>query len=108
MHEQMAIAALKAFGLLDRRTVFRKLIRADPKHKTAGDLASAVGIPEATVAEHLDRLEQAGLLSSQHDGRALAYVVDHQCTSELWGFLIANCWRENAFSVVTVAPSATA
>jgi biotin operon repressor len=91
MQEQTAIAALKVFGLLDRRTVFRKLIRADPNQKTAEDLASAVGISEAAVAEHLDRLEQVGLLCSRHDGRSLAYGVDHQRTSELWGFLMANC-----------------
>jgi DNA-binding transcriptional ArsR family regulator len=89
--EQAAIAALMAFGVLDSRTVFRKLIRADPERKTVEDLASAVGISEAAVAEHLDQFEQAGLVCSRQAGKTVDYAVDHHRTSELWGFLMAIC-----------------
>jgi predicted ArsR family transcriptional regulator len=87
--EQAAISALTAFGSRDTRTVFRKLIQADNEQNTAVDLASAAGISESAVTQHLDRLQQAGLLSSQHDGHAVGYAVDYHRTSELFGFLVA-------------------
>jgi predicted transcriptional regulator len=92
-YERAAIAVITAFSQLDTLIVFRKLIQEDPKQKTAEDLASAIGISETAIAEHLDRLEHVGLLRSSHDGAAVSYAVDHHNTSELWGFLMAGCYR---------------
>jgi DNA-binding transcriptional ArsR family regulator len=95
MQEQAAIAAIGVFSLPAALRVFRRLFRADPEWMTARDLANAVGIPEAAVAEHLDRLEQASLTCSRDDGTTVDYAVDYHGTSELWGFLMANCFQGN-------------
>jgi DNA-binding transcriptional ArsR family regulator len=62
---------------------------------TVEDLANAICFPGAVVEEHLDEFEQAGLVCSRDDGGTVAYEVDYHATSELWGFLMANCCPDN-------------
>jgi DNA-binding transcriptional ArsR family regulator len=95
MREQMAIAAIRAFSSRARVTIFRGLIRADPKRVTVEDLASAVGFSEAAVEQHMNQFEQAGLVCSGHDGQTIGYTIDHHGASELWGFLLAHCCPGN-------------
>jgi DNA-binding transcriptional ArsR family regulator len=96
MREQAAIVAIGSFLPAISQTVFRRLIRADPKRMTVEDIASAIGFPEATIAKHLDQFEQAGLVCSRQDGRTVDYAVDYHRTSELWGFLMAVCGQGNS------------
>jgi DNA-binding transcriptional ArsR family regulator len=95
MQEQSAISAIRAFSPPTRGTIFRKLIRANFKRMTVEDLANAVCFPEAVVEAHLNYFEKAGLVCSGRDGGTVGYAVDYQTTSELWGFLIANCCHDN-------------
>lgn len=55
--------------------------------KTAGDLASALGVPANTMSSHLTILGTAGLVTSTRNGRNIIYRAEAARISELTEFL---------------------
>ncbi|MBR7559401.1 helix-turn-helix transcriptional regulator, partial [Mycobacterium tuberculosis] len=62
METSNAISALTALGHAPRLAAFRLLVEAGPAGRMAGDIATALQVPPATLSFHLKELVQAGLV----------------------------------------------
>ena len=91
MELNAAVTILAALAHENRLSIFRYLIQAGPKGKSAGDIGETFGIPGATLSFHLSALKQAGLISCHRQGRSLIYAPDFQQMSALLGFLLEDC-----------------
>ena len=88
------IAALSALAHETRLDVFRALVRAGGAGRAAGDLATALGIPPATLSFHLKELRNARLVSSERQGRSVIYRADFGSMRGLLDYLTENCCAE--------------
>ena len=86
-----AVKALSALAQDSRLEVFRLLVRAGSDGLAAGDISHHVGIPPATLSFHLNQLSQAGLVTSQRNGRSIIYSIDVERIQSLLGFLMDDC-----------------
>jgi DNA-binding transcriptional ArsR family regulator len=57
----------------------------------AGDIASELDLPPATLSFHLAQLANAGLVRGRHEGRFIYYAPDFGAMNGLLGFLTENC-----------------
>ena len=62
----------KALGDPSRRAILDLLRDAD---RTAGEIAEALGLTAPTASHHLALLRQAGLVTSEKDGRFVRYAL---------------------------------
>jgi DNA-binding transcriptional ArsR family regulator len=94
MEKQEVIAALAALAHETRLDVFRRLVRAGGAGLPAGQVASALEIPPATLSFHLKELRSARLVTSEREGRSIRYAPDFAVIAELVGYLGENCCRD--------------
>jgi protein-tyrosine-phosphatase/DNA-binding transcriptional ArsR family regulator len=88
-----AIAAFGALAQPSRLEVVRLLARYLPFGLPAGDIARLIGVPHNTLSSHLQVLEQAGLVLSRREGRAIIYAADKTALHDLSTFLLQQCAR---------------
>ncbi|KKD57786.1 ArsR family transcriptional regulator [Stenotrophomonas maltophilia] len=86
-----AIAALTALGHATRLAAFRLLVEAGPAGRMAGDIATALQVPPATLSFHLKELVQAGLVESKSQGRHVCYRANFDAMNGLIEYLTHNC-----------------
>jgi DNA-binding transcriptional ArsR family regulator len=86
-----ALAALAALGQPTRLSIFRLLVRKEPRGLSAGALAEAVGCPHNTLSTHIAILARAGLVKGTREGRTIIYRADAVGTRALIGFLVTDC-----------------
>ena len=91
MEKQDVLAAMAALAQETRLDVFRRLVQAGPEGLAAGELASALGIPPATLSFHLKELRSAGLVRCERDGRQRIYSPDFGAMRALLAFLTDKC-----------------
>ncbi|MCB1549729.1 MAG: helix-turn-helix transcriptional regulator [Hyphomicrobiaceae bacterium] len=91
MKPDTAVRALSALAQQHRLAVFRLLVRAGADGLTAGAIARKVGISPTGLTFHLKELLQAGLVTSERDGRFVRYAVDIAGMRALIGFLTKDC-----------------
>ncbi len=80
-----AVSILSALAQLTRLRCY--LMLTQEGDKTAGDLASALGIPANTMSSHLTILGTAGLVASTRKGRNIIYRAEAAKIAELMRFL---------------------
>ncbi len=86
--------AAKVLGSLAqpaRLKVFRLLVKSGPEGLCAGDLSRKLGVPKPTMSFHLKELSQAGLISSEREGRSITYSIRKQGIQQLMTFLTEDC-----------------
>lgn len=91
MKSSSAVEALAALAQESRLAVFRLLVQQGPEGLCAGDIATKLRIPPATLSFHLKELSRAGLLRSRQDGRFVYYAPDFKAMNALLGYLTRNC-----------------
>ncbi|HUP91562.1 MAG TPA: metalloregulator ArsR/SmtB family transcription factor [Solimonas sp.] len=91
MKATTAVERLWALAQQSRLAIFRQLVQAGPEGRAAGEIASALRIPAATLSFHLKELSGAGLVRSRQDGRYIYYYPDLVAMNELLGYLTENC-----------------
>lgn len=91
METNDAIASLTALGHATRLAAFRLLVEAGPPGRIAGEIAHALDVPNATLSFHLKELVQAGLVSSQQQGRTVCYRANFEAMNGLVAYLTHNC-----------------
>lgn len=94
MEKQDVIAALAALAQETRLDVFRRLVRAGPDGVPAGQLASELDIPPATLSFHLKELRSARLATSEREGRVIRYAPDFAVIAEVVAYLGDHCCQD--------------
>ena len=91
MDEDLAVKALAALAQTSRLRVFRAIVGAGPEGMQPGQLSQALAVPANTLSFHLKELSQAGLVSSERDGRHLVYRAEFANMNGLLAYLTAHC-----------------
>lgn len=91
METSNAISALTALGHTTRLAAFRLLVEAGPAGRMAGDIATALRVPPATLSFHLKELVQASLVESESQGRNVCYRANFAAMTGLIEYLTHNC-----------------
>ncbi len=91
MEETDIVRSLAALAQPHRLQVFRRLVVAGLAGLTPGDLAQAMGLPNATLSFHLKELVHAGLIHAERQGRHLIYRVDVAHMNGVLSYLTENC-----------------
>jgi DNA-binding transcriptional ArsR family regulator len=91
MEHNNATHALAALGNATRLSVFRLLVQAGHGGRLAGEIATELGLPGATLSFHLKELSAAGLVSAEPRGRSICYRADFEAMNGLIGYLTENC-----------------
>lgn len=83
---------MDALGHELRLECYRTLVRAGRPGLSIGALQSRVGgVPRSTLAHHLGKLVDAGLVVQRKDRAAVVSTVDFDRMDSLVGFLTAEC-----------------
>jgi DNA-binding transcriptional ArsR family regulator len=90
-----AVEALSALAHEGRLSVFRLLVRAGTHGVAAGEIARKLDILPNTLSASLTILTNAGLITSQRDGRSIIYSADYAQMTKLLGFLVEDCCNGN-------------
>lgn len=91
-----AVDALEALAHETRLSVFRLLVQAGPEGLSAGEIADCLDARQNTMSSHLAKLNRAGIVSSQRDGRHIIYRADFDAVSGLILYLMEDCCSGNA------------
>jgi len=86
-----AVKALTAMAHEGRLRLLRILVQAGPEGLLAGELARKVEVAATTASAQLLVLSNAGLVTSQRDGRRVIYRVDYSSLEGLMGYLLEDC-----------------
>jgi ArsR family transcriptional regulator, arsenate/arsenite/antimonite-responsive transcriptional repressor len=105
METKAAVTVLAALAQPSRLGVFRLLVVAAPEGIAAGDLASELSIPPATMTFHLKELLHAGLVESRREGRSIRYSLCVSQVRALLEFLMEDCCQGRAELCGTAMPT---
>lgn len=96
MDIDITVTRLAALAQASRLSIFRLLVRRGPEGLPAGEIASRLKIPQATLSFHLKELSTAGLLTARQEGRFIYYAPDFKAMQGLVDDLTENCCAESA------------
>lgn len=105
MDMKAAVPALDALAHETRLGVFRLLVQAGPTGLPAGDIAERMDARQNTMSSHLAKLQRAGIITSQRDGRHIIYRANFDALGELIIYLMKDCCGGNADLCRPVAAS---
>jgi len=92
MNEKQALNAFAALSQETRLRIVRLLVTAGPEGMPAGAIGDAMdGASSSRMSFHLSHLEQAGLVESRREGRAIIYSAALTTLSGLVEFLMRDC-----------------
>jgi ArsR family transcriptional regulator, virulence genes transcriptional regulator len=75
-----ASAFLKSLGNAHRLRILCLIMEGE---RPVGDLATAVGLNQSAVSQHLARMRQEGLIKSRRDGQTIYYQLADKNVSRL-------------------------
>ena len=87
MRREHAVAALAALGYEVRLDLVRLLASTGAEGLPAGEIASRLNMPPASLSFHFQQLKRAGLITQQRQSRHLIYRANRQSLSLLLAFL---------------------
>jgi ArsR family transcriptional regulator, arsenate/arsenite/antimonite-responsive transcriptional repressor len=91
MKKQDALAILAALAQDNRLDVFRLLVEAGPDGMPAGHIGASLRLPPNALTFHLDRLREAGLITSHREGRLMIYAAQFEAMNSLVSYLTDHC-----------------
>jgi len=91
MENTDAVAALGGLAQETRLAIFRRLVEVRPRGLPAGEIGSALNLAATTLSFHLKEMKQAGLVTSERNGRSIVYTANMDTIDELMAFLNENC-----------------
>jgi DNA-binding transcriptional ArsR family regulator len=86
-----AVSTLESLAHETRLGVFRLLVQAGPDGLSAGGIAEEMGALQNTMSNHLSKLNRAGIVTSQRDGRHIIYRANYEALSGLIVYLMKDC-----------------
>lgn len=99
LSETDAVKSLAALAQAQRLRAFRALVVAGLEGLTPGALAEALGVSPSALSFHLKELANAGLVSSEPNGRYLVYRANFPQMDALLGYLTEHCCQGAACEV---------
>ena len=87
----LATGAFSSLSQETRLRVFKLLIEYGRDGAVPGKIAAELGIPGNTLSFHLSHMSQAGLVTSQKNGRSVTYYANTDLIDELIDYLQTNC-----------------
>jgi ArsR family transcriptional regulator, arsenate/arsenite/antimonite-responsive transcriptional repressor len=96
MNSTTAVTRLASLAQESRLALFRLLVQRGPEGLPAGEIATRLKVPPATLSFHLKELSRAGLLKSRQEGRFIYYAPDFKAMRALVDYLTENCCAESA------------
>lgn len=91
MDERHAINSLGALAHPKRLEAFRRLVAAGGRGTSSGELATELGLQPSTMSVNLQRLAEAGLVTSERQGKVVRYYADLEGAKILMQFLLEDC-----------------
>ncbi|MGE9267484.1 MAG: ArsR/SmtB family transcription factor [Verrucomicrobiales bacterium] len=91
METKDAVTKLSALAQETRLDIFRLLVRHGNEALPAGRIADTLDLPANTLSFHLKELQNAGLITSERQGRFILYQLHIPGMSDLLGFLSKDC-----------------
>ena len=89
--ETQAVADLAALGNSTRLRLFRLLVQAGHDGLNVSDLQRLLNQPASTLAHHLAKLTQAGLVQQRRNGREVICTADFEQMNGLVAYLTDQC-----------------
>ena len=91
MDENSATAAFAALSLPTRLQVLRLLISEGHRGLLAGESGSRLDVRQNTMSANLSVRQQAGMIRSEREGRAIRYFADMDGVGALISFMLEDC-----------------
>jgi ArsR family transcriptional regulator len=91
MSASYALSAIAALGQATRLSIFKLLMKSEPRGLAAGAIAEALSCQQNTLSVHLGILARAGLITGAREGRSIIYRADVQGMKALLEFLVTDC-----------------
>ena len=91
MEAGSVIRALGALAQEHRLAAYRLLVQAGDGGLAAGELARRLEVLPNTLSTNLGILAQAGLVTSQREGRSIIYRAHYDAMGELLAYLVEDC-----------------
>ena len=95
MEKSDAVIALDALAQETRLDIFRYLVPLGPEGASAGHIAQALGLPNATLSFHIKTLQHAGLVVRQRQSRSLIYAANFAKMNSLLVYLTESCCADD-------------
>ena len=86
-----SITAFSALSLEARLNAMRLLIKAGKNGMPAGAISEELGVKQNTMSSHLSVLQNAGLISSEREGRIIRYFMNMDELKSLLTYLLEDC-----------------
>lgn len=91
MKTGVAVKMFEALSSESRLDVFRLLIKNAPAGLVVSEIAKQIRIPATTLSFHLKAISQAGLITSEKEGRYLRYRANIEAMNALIEYLTSEC-----------------
>lgn len=91
MELQQALIVFDALSQETRLRAFRLLVEAGPEGLPAGVISEQLNTPHNTMSFHLNHLVNAGIVSSEKQGRSVIYSADFEAMRGLIAFMVEDC-----------------
>ncbi|HFC04955.1 MAG TPA: ArsR family transcriptional regulator, partial [Rhizobiales bacterium] len=91
MDQNTAIEAFAALAQESRMTIYRMLVREEPREVPVGEISRKLDILPSTLSGHLAVLKRAGLLKSRRHQREIRYTANITAMNELISFMLEDC-----------------
>ena len=90
-----AVDGFAAIGSEPRWQVLQQLVKAGTTGMSVGEIQDRTDMPASTLAHHLKHLAQAGLVTTERQGRTIINRADFAHLETLAAFILKECCAES-------------
>ncbi len=91
MNKKTATTIFESLSSEVRLDVFRLLVKTGPEGMVAGEIATALDIPNTNLSFHLKAMTHAGMVNVQQEGRFQRYRANFPLMLEIIAYLTEEC-----------------
>ena len=107
MDNKTATTVFESLSSEVRLDVFRLLVKAGPEGMVAGEIASALDIPNTNLSFHLKAMTHADMVAVQQEGRFQRYRANFPLMLETIAYLTEECCSGNPEQCTTMHESSS-
>jgi len=102
MDKKTATTIFESLSSEVRLDVFRLLVKTGPEGMVAGEIASALDIPNTNLSFHLKAMTHVGMVSVQQEGRFQRYRANFPLMLETIAYLTEECCSGHPDQCLTI------